>query len=187
MRKTGSDKRERLIDAAADLSYRRGFGEMALADIARQAEVPLGGVYYYFKTKADIGEAIVARRVAKSRAMRETWDRLDSPKRRLQSLVELTLANREGLARSGCPIGSLCSELHKDGGALAKEATRPFADLLQWMETQFAALGRGRQRKALALHLLAALQGVSLLAHSFADPELVVIEASHLKQWIEEL
>jgi TetR/AcrR family transcriptional regulator, transcriptional repressor for nem operon len=187
MTRPDSDKRGLLVDAAAELAYRRGFGETALADIAREARVPLGNVYYYFKTKGEIGEAIIARRLAQFHGLREAWNKLDSPKQRLQALVELTVGNRENLARSGCPVGSLCSELQKGEGPLASEAARPLAELLQWMEAQFAALGKGRQKKTLALHLLAALQGVSLLAHGFGDPELIVIEAGHLKRWIDEL
>jgi len=58
---------------------------------------------------------------------------------------------------------------------------------LNWIEAQFAALGKGREKKALALHLLSALQGVSLLANCFDDPKLVVIEADQLKKWIRAL
>ena len=58
------DKRTRLIEAAAKLVYERGFANTALSDIAREAEVPLGNIYYYFKTKAEIGEAIVAQQLA---------------------------------------------------------------------------------------------------------------------------
>jgi AcrR family transcriptional regulator len=182
-----TDKRSRLIKTAATLSYRRGFAKTALADIAREAKVPLGNVYYYFKTKAEIAEAIVAQRVAEFHAMRQEWEKSESPKNRLVALIQMTANNRGALARSGCPIGSFCAELDKDGGPLAREASRPFAELLSWIEAQFAALGKAREKKALALHLLSALQGVSLLANSFDDPELVVIEANQLTKWIRAL
>jgi AcrR family transcriptional regulator len=48
------DKRARLIQTAAGLSYQRGFRETTLADIAEAARVPLGNVYYYFKTKEEL-------------------------------------------------------------------------------------------------------------------------------------
>ena len=57
MPKTKRDKRSRLIQTAAKLAYRHGFRTTSLADIAQAAEVPLGNVYYYFKTKDEIGEA----------------------------------------------------------------------------------------------------------------------------------
>jgi hypothetical protein len=43
-----------LIAAAYALVYRRGVARTSLADIAQAADVPVGDVYYYFKTKDDI-------------------------------------------------------------------------------------------------------------------------------------
>lgn len=53
---TAADKRGRLVGVAADLFYTHGFARVALADMAAAAEVPLGNVRYYFKSKAEIGE-----------------------------------------------------------------------------------------------------------------------------------
>ena len=169
------------------LTYRHGFGATALADIAEEAEVPLGNVYYYFKTKDEIGAAIVDQRLAHSRAQRAEWGQAEDPKDRLRAFVRMTLDNRDTLARGGCPVGSLCSELHKDGGPLANQATKIFAELLDWLESQFQALGKGADSRGLAVHLLSALQGVSPLAQSFHDPGLVAQEASRLNEWIRTL
>jgi TetR/AcrR family transcriptional repressor of nem operon len=49
---TRPGKRERLLGAAADLLYRQGVEKTTLADIAQAADVALGNIYYYFKTKA---------------------------------------------------------------------------------------------------------------------------------------
>ena len=54
------DKRTRLIETAMNLAYRNGFRETSLADIAQAAHVPVGNVYYYFKTKEELGEAVVS-------------------------------------------------------------------------------------------------------------------------------
>jgi hypothetical protein len=37
------------------------------------------------------------------------------------------------------------------------------------------------------MHLLCALQGVSLLANAFGDPQVIVREANQLKRWLREL
>lgn len=183
----GEDKRGRLARAAADLVYMKGFGKVALADIAEAADVPLGNVYYYFKSKTAIGETIVAQRIAEFQQMQAQWDKAPSPAERLKALVQMTVNNRAGLAQAGCPVGSLCAELGKEQTALAEMAARPLRELLSWVEAQFAALGREKDKAALALHLLSALQGVSLLANCFRDPDLVNKEAEQLNTWIDEL
>ncbi len=187
MAKTGENKRERLVRAAAQLSHAQGFAAISLADIAQSARVPLGNIYYYFKTKAAIGEAIIAERLAELQRLQEACETAPTAQGRLKAFVQMTVDNRATLARAGCPVGSLCAELSKDAGGLGKEAGVPLRKLLTWMEAQFAALGRNDERRSLALHLLAALQGVSLLANCFRDPAPVVREAKLLKAWIETL
>src|ERR1700722_17878987 len=136
MRTTQPDKRTRLIRTAVKLAYRHGFRETSLADIAEAGKSRGGNGYSYFKTKDEIGEAIVEQRLLEFRALREQWDRAGPPKERLQACVENTLGNRDVLARGGCPFGTLCSELHKEGGPLAEKSTALFAYPLAWREDQ---------------------------------------------------
>ena len=187
MPKRKADSRARLVQAAVKVTYRYGFGPAAIADIAKEARVPLGNVYYHFKTKDEIGKAIVDLRVSRFRRLLQELDKADSPKERLCGFVQLKIENREKLARSGCPVGTLCSELQKHGGAVAKKSGVLFAEALAWMEAQFQALGKGADSRGLAVHLLSATQGVSVLAHTFHDPDMIANEAARLKEWIRAL
>jgi len=187
MPKGKADSRFRLVQAAMKVTYRYGYDTAALADIAKEAKVPLGNVYYYFKTKDDIGEAIVEQRISRLRALLQELDKLDSPRERLCGFVQLKIDNREELARSGCPAGTLSSELKKHGGAVASKVTGLFAEALDWMEVQFRALGKGAESRGLAVHLLSGTQGVSLLAHVFDDAGMITMEATRLKEWIQSV
>jgi TetR/AcrR family transcriptional regulator, transcriptional repressor for nem operon len=178
--------RTRLADAALVVSYRRGFRNTAIADIAKQANVPLGNVYYHFASKEQIGEAVIQLRVERLARHLAALDKLCSPQERLCGFVRLKIDRREELARRGCPVGTLCSELHKEGGPLAEKATALLESALLWLERQFQAMGQGSASKSLALHLLSATQGVSLLAHAFGDPSLINAEAHRLMRWIRE-
>src|SRR5262245_38876421 len=175
-----ADNRARLRQAATDVSYRYGFGATTLADIAKEARVPLGNLYYYFKTKDEIGDAVVELRLARLRTLLQELDKMDSPKDRLCGFVQLKVERREKLARAGCPVGTLCSELHKQGGPVAMRSTAIFAEALAWLEAQFKALGKRADSRGLAVHLLSATQGVSVLAHTFHDPGLIDIESARL-------
>ena len=187
MPKWKADNRTRLLQAAERTTYRYGFGNTAIADIAKEARIPLGNVYYYFKTKDEIGRAVVELRVSRFRKLLQDLGKADSPKERLCEFVRIKIRNREQLASGGCPVGTLCSELRKLGGAAADKSTVLFTTALEWMETQFRALGKGDDSRGLAVHLLSATQGVSVLAHTFRDPNLIEIEAARLKEWIRTL
>jgi len=169
------------------LAHQHGFRETSLADIAEAAHVPLGNVYYYFKTKDELGKAVVERRLAEFRAFREEIDRLRSPKERLFAFVERIHRNREQLARGGCPLGELCTELRKEGGALAKQSAALFTEPMRWLEEQFRAVGHEKDSRELAVHFFSAYQGMAAVALGANDREVVVMEAKRLKDWIRTL
>jgi TetR/AcrR family transcriptional repressor of nem operon len=181
------DKRSRIVGAAARLVHEQGFHRTTLADVARESGVPLGNLSYYFKTKDALGTAIVDGLAGAYESLRASWESASDPRERLEAFVEMTFANREVLAQRGCPVGTLCAELHKDAGPLAEQAARVFGDLLGWLEAQFRQLGKGKESRDLAAHLLSAVEGASLLALTFHDPRYVARESAHLKQWLRRM
>ena len=187
MPKARVDSRTRLLQAAEETIYRYGFSSTSIADVAKKARVPLGNVYYYFKSKDEIGRAIIELRSSRFQKLLQDLGKADSPKERLCGFVDIKIKNREALARGGCPVGTLCSELQKHGGPAAAKSRILFAQALAWMEKQFEALGKGAESRGLAVHLLSATQGVSVLAHTFHDPTLIAAEARRLKAWIQAL
>ena len=187
MPKTKADNRTQLLQAAEKTTYRYGFASASIADIAKEAGIPPGNVYYYFKSKDEIGAAIVELRVSRFKKLLQELGKADSPKERLCGFVDIKIKNREALSRGGCPVGTLCSELQKFGGKAARRSRVLFAEALAWMERQFEAIGKGADSRRLAVHLLSATQGVSLLAHTFRDPNMIEREAVQLKEWIRAL
>ncbi len=188
MSKNSLNKRDMLVSSADSLVYLQGFNETTLADVAAHAGIPLGNLYYYFKTKEELGAAVIAHRKRYYSDLAAEWDRQADPKARIVAFIEYVESRRERLSRGGCPIGSLCQELHKDGGgSLAARAADIFTDQLKWLERQFEILGCGESSADHALHLVSALQGAALLTNTYSDPGLVQREASRLKKWIAAL
>jgi AcrR family transcriptional regulator len=183
----GTDKRTRIVDTAAKLVHEHGFAQTSLADIARESGVPLGNLYYYFKTKEAIGEALVDKIAEETAAVRERWDAELEPRERIQAFLRATLETRESVARSGCRVGSLCSELHKEPSALGGRAAKLFEGFLKWLEVQFRLLGKGAESRDLAFHLVSSVQGASLLANTFHDTKQLSRECRRLSAWVQTL
>lgn len=179
-------KRERFVSAADRVVHRQGYAGTTLADIAREAQQPVGSLYYYFRTKEEVVAAIVDERLRDLEQRIARWERRPDPRARLRQLIQVWVDDREIDARYGCPVGSLCYELGKSGAQKGNRAAEPLRRILQWCETQFRALGEppGRARDR-AAHLLAALQGISLLANAFHDPDMILQEARQLRHWLE--
>ena len=54
-----SDARDRLIQAAKDLTYARGYTAVGIKDICEEAGVQKGSFYHFFPTKRDLLLAVI--------------------------------------------------------------------------------------------------------------------------------
>jgi len=181
-----SDKRERLIDAAKSLFHRQGFTNTTLAHIAKYSEVPLGNVYYYFKTKEDIGAAVIETRHAEISQLHIGWDSMEDPRSRLLSYLDSYEEAAEGVAKNGCPVGSLCQELNKDNTSLSEKADGILESQLNWLTGQFDELG-SKDASKLAAYVVTSIQGGSLLANSLHDESLLTDQVHRLKSLVENI
>lgn len=180
-------KRERLVAAAAQLLHQQGSERTTLAEIAKLADVPAGNVYYYFKTKDEVIAAVIeahAQQIKTTLASIESRHR--SPKARLKALVRELSSQSELVAKYGCPLGSLCSELDKRGPDRAFTVSELMRFPLEWAEQQFGQLGR-RDARDLAFDLLAVYEGNALLANTLRDPDILSSAARRVDRWIDGL
>lgn len=179
-----NDKRERLVQAADKLIYEQTFHTTTLADIAKLADVPLGNVYYYFKTKEAIMDAVLQKRATEWRTLFQQWETLPDIKERLSALLQYNATQSETFARFGCVIGSLCQELGKQGGILANAAAKLMTDILKWVETQFREMGKGDHSEQLATYFVSGIQGMNLLTLTFKEPKYMERQSECLREWL---
>jgi len=184
------EKRTELVRAATRLLHEQGFQRTTLADVAERARVPLGNVYYYFKTKEALAEAVIASHEAALRERFASWTSAHrDPKLRLRRLVRAPLDALDGVIQFGCPHGSLCQELEKLGAdaPLAKAGARLLAVYIDWASEQFRALGCGRREsQALAADLVASVQGTMLIAHTLRSPDLLAHQLRRVERWLDD-
>ncbi|MGW0764125.1 TetR/AcrR family transcriptional regulator [Streptomyces sp. NPDC002676] len=187
LRVRATDKRRRLTAAAARVLHEQGVERTTLADIAREADVPVGNVYYYFKTKDELVLAALSEHSAHLDELTGHLDELPDPRERLKALIEAWVGQREVAARHGCPTGTLAVELDKRAdGTLDAEAGTVIRRLLDWTAHQFRALSLP-DPDDLAVTLVAAYQGMSLLANALREPDIMTREGARLLRWLDSL
>lgn len=178
--------RNQIIEAADRLFYRQGYEHTSFADIATVVRISRGNFYFHFKTKDEILDAVIARRLADTRTMLERWEiEGKTPADRIRGFIQILIANRADIKRYGCPVGTLCSELAKLGHAAQPEASALFTLFRTWLRRQFVLLGREADADALAMHLLARSQGVATLASAFHDEAFIRREVDQLRAWVD--
>ena len=181
-----SDKRERLIESASKLFHQAGFKDTSIADIAKDSGVPLGNVYYYFKTKEDLAAAVIEQRMEALKSEARKWDDNLEPRERLLSLLDMQESMKDQIAQYGCPIGSMCQELDKERPPVASEADGLMSWVLKWITLQFKEMGQTDADKY-GLQMMSAIQGCSVVANALEDPKIIEWEIARLKEWIKKM
>ena len=186
-RSQGIQKRRRLVEAARRMIYHQGVERTTLAAVATEADVAVGNIFYYFKTKDELVDAIIEDYCETGDEKLARLDQRRTPRTRLRAFVEALDSTRDSISQYGCPLGTLTSELNKRS---ALDTSSGREDLLgskvDWAERQFREMGRPDARD-LAVTLIAAYQGVAVLTHSVRDPDLMHRQSQRLLRWIDAL
>ena len=180
-------KRTRLTAAARDLIHATGYAQTTLADIARAADVPLGNVYYYYKTKDALAQAVIDTRAEEFKQLTQDLDRLGDPRARIEGYLSMLVLDSEAIARHGCPIGGLCTELNKIDSPLAKAVNALLRSQLDWLTRQFQQMDKAEEAAELALQLVMQLQGASVLTQAFKDATVFTQQVANTKRWLQTL
>ena len=171
MAKSGNSKRQALAASAAELFWTRGYAATSIADIAARSQVPLGNVYYYFKTKGDLAHAVADIFVGETQAMIDTISgESQDPRTRLASLVDRLSRSMRSRVDHGCPIALCVRDFRREHAPASERAAESFALLIGFAAKELGRLGI---RPSIALNIarsaIAEWQGGIALAHALGD------------------
>lgn len=177
MRPSAALRRDRLAQAAAVLFHRRGYHGVALRDIALEAGVPAGAVFYHFPTKAALACAAARAQLAWMDQVIHDMQTADTVAARLDRLGDSLAGRSDDAAAYGCPMQRLLRDLaggdadEAEARALTVQVVHRLIDRLTAELTgaglsEAEAMSRSRQ-------FVARWAGSSVLAQSFGDPAMM--------------
>ncbi len=183
---TEKSTRDLIVEQADRLFYQQGFEHTSFADISKAVGISRGNFYHHFKTKDEILDAVINRRIANTQKMLERWEiEGERPEDRVRSFINILLVNREKIKQYGCPVGTLCIELAKLAHPSQGGANQLFTLFRTWLRRQFVLLGHKKNADRLAMHVLARSQGVATLANAFHEEEFIRREVNQLCNWLK--
>jgi TetR/AcrR family transcriptional repressor of nem operon len=169
----GKTTREAILAAAMRLMHVHGYHATSLDDVLRESRVGKGNFYYHFKSKEDLGYAILDQIVAGflERTLDPCFaDPAGAPLAQIRCFLDrLEQAQRERNCVGGCVMGNLASELSDVHEGFRKRLASVFTT---WHARFAEALSEARRRgevipacspEAVARFVVAALEGAILL------------------------
>ena len=180
--------REKIIGAADQLFYERGFENTSFAEVAKDVGISRGNFYHHFKTKDQILEAVIERRLEDRQTMLDRWE-IDgeTPRQRIASFIRILLINQSKIRAYGCPVGTLFLELSKIDHDHQAGALGLFDLFRHWLGRQFLRMGRINDADELAMTLLARSQGVATLANAYPEEDFLEREVAQLLAWLDAI
>jgi TetR/AcrR family transcriptional repressor of nem operon len=175
----GAATRDQILNAAARLIHVQGYQSTSLDDVLRESGVGKGNFYYYFKSKEDLGYAIIDRitQAFVERSLGPAFaDTGADPVTQIHAFLDRVLeAQRLRKCVGGCVMGNLASELSDVHEGFRLRLASIF-DL--WRVHLAEAVSRGQARGRLradvdasrvAQFLVAGLEGSILLSKVTKD------------------
>ena len=195
-RTMGSDlsTRDRLLKAARELFFQKGYASTSIADILQAAEANSGSLYHFFPTKQDLLLAVLeGYRTGIGRMLLEpAWRGVEDP---IERVFALLARYRMLLERSecayGCPIGSLALEIHEPDPVVRELLAANFDEWTSAIERCLVDAGdrlpRDVDRRGLAIFALTTMEGGVMQARTHRSLAPYDAAVRHLKAYFRML
>ena len=168
--------RERIVYAAMELFWLKGYGSTSIADILSRSQVNSGSLYYFFPGKQDVLIAVLEayRDGIGPMLLEPAWAGVDDP---IEKVFALLAGYRRAIVDTdceyGCPIGSIALELHEPDPAVRKLLAANFDGWVEAVQACFAEaadrLPADADPRALAELALNVMEGGVMQARTYRD------------------
>jgi TetR/AcrR family transcriptional regulator, transcriptional repressor for nem operon len=190
----GRSTREAILEAATRLMHVQGYQNTSLDDVLRESGAGKGNFYHHFRSKEDLGYAILDQLVARflGRTLEPCFSDADAPRLgQIGCFLDRVLqAQRERNCVGGCAMGNLACELSDVHEGFRARLASVFTG---WRERLTLALREAQQRgevvaacdaDSIGNFLVAGLEGAILLSKVSKDIRVMEQCVMELKRYL---
>jgi TetR/AcrR family transcriptional regulator, lmrAB and yxaGH operons repressor len=165
-----SGTRVRLVESAAELFSREGFGATGIKAVLAAAAAPYGSLYHFFPGgKQELGAAALT---YGGERFREVLESVYPPGADVVEAAEASFVQAAGLLeetdyRYACPIATIALEVANTDELLRTAAAAAFESWLEVLEQRFTEAGMSTERAhQVAVEAFCLIEGALLLART---------------------
>lgn len=182
--------KEQILDAARRLVHIRGFNNTSVEDILKECGVGKGNFYYYFKSKDELGFAILDRSLERlsTELIEKSFDPQKDPWQQVYDFLgSLVDRARQHDGSGGCILGNLAVEMSDIHEEFRRRLNRAFDRLRSRIAEALAqARAQGTLRgeadiPRLAHFIIAGFEGAFMMGKLHKDADVVAAVVEELK------
>jgi len=170
------DTRARIVEAAMELFWAKGYGSTSIADILSRTQLNSGSLYHFFPGKQDLLIAVLEayRDGIEQMLLKPAWDGEPDPVERVFKLLALYRGLiLETDCAYGCPIGSLALELHEADPVVRERIAQNFTNWVEAVRRCYEEAAdrfpAGTDFQSLAELTLTVMEGGVMQARTYRD------------------
>jgi TetR/AcrR family transcriptional repressor of nem operon len=187
-----SDRRTKILEAATDLMCRNGFQQTSVDDVIREAGLcGKAHFYHYFKSKEELGYAVVQHRFEQfaEHGLAILRDPMIDPLERIERFIDAEVESQvEAECRGGCPFGNLATEMADAHEGFRQRLATVFE---RWSGQLQSVLWEARPQlrddvdlARMARFIIATLEGALMMSRVTRDVTHMETIAGELKRFI---
>lgn len=192
--------RDRILLKATQLFALKGFHDTKLEEVLSAARVTSGAFFHHFRSKEELGFAVLDRHMERRRQQLERIERrlpcsdpddpLQAVFRRLDAIREMI--HRREHRKGGCVIGNLSTELSDTHVEFRKRLAACFDEMASEYQPHLDAAvlrhrpGAAVDTRALARYIVAIIEGSIMLARTHKDAHLMSRHFDYLKEHLKQ-
>jgi TetR/AcrR family transcriptional repressor of nem operon len=192
-----SSTKDKLLDVAQDLFLSQGFSATSVDEICGKAKITKGGFFHYFKSKEDLGKAVLNRFCATSKKFMQDagcCEKCPDPLDRVFANLDCVTGYVRGQSDyKGCLITTFAQEMsgsHPDIQAICSQSFKGWARMikedLQSAKEKYAPKAR-IDIASLADYCVGVVEGAQVLAKATKNPPVIAKNIGHLKEYLQML
>ena len=188
------DTRSRIVFAAMQLFWEKGYSSTSVADLLKRADVNAGSLYHFFPGKQDVLVAVLEayREGIGPMLLEPAWRDVDDP---IEKVFALLAHYRKHIVDTdctyGCPIGSVALEIHEPDPVVRELLAANFRAWIDAIHERLVQAGprlpADIDRAELAEFVLTTMEGAVMQARTFRDVGSFDRSIAQLRAYFERL
>jgi TetR/AcrR family transcriptional repressor of nem operon len=170
------DTRQRILMAAMELFWEKGYNSTSVSDILSRSQVHSGSLYHFYPGKQDVLVGVLEfyRDGIEENLLQPNWDGVDDPIERVFALLggyrtQLVLTD----CTYGCPIGNIALEIHEPDPIVRELLAANFTNwsnaIAECLRAAMDRLPPQTDIDALGEFVLTVMEGAIMQARTYRD------------------
>ena len=191
-----SPTKEKLLEAAQRLMLAKGYTSTTVDEICEATGLTKGSFFYYFKSKEDLGKAVLDHYFSSMFQMvqQAPFLKMSDPLQRIYGYVDFVIEmSQSPEVQNSCLLGNFAQELSDTYPEIRCQCAKYFA---RWAKVFKQDLDQAKAQYApkaafdtlsLAKHFIVVMEGSFILAKANQDAEIVGKSLQHFTQYLKSL